>query len=308
LHSAIRARSSLPDDDPDWSGGVFNVEVEVGSFLKWLDREIAGERERQSRWRRSRRLFDYPFWSIETTLCWIADEELESEPESKLLNALTDGRLKAREEDRVVPQSYWATRASMAEGLGHAPWLLRVAREDILRAFPEETRSHEEVRACRQIKVDRIVERMRRTRKWINCGEIAEWCTAGAVKPLDRKTRRASTLDRLSGRSELRLLSSDSSVVRLSVAPEPQSVDLFAEKSVSVPNYLEDCWLPNEMCRNFNSRNSIGQSTSKELPRLQKNIIHQPSHLNLKPNLNEEGPGKSITIAKNLNASLLMDL
>jgi SpoVK/Ycf46/Vps4 family AAA+-type ATPase len=132
--SIQKFRSTIREEDPAYGevlkGARFDVEVEVGSFLRWLNREISIGRERQLRRRRSQRLFDYRFWSIETALCWIAfrdsncleagrDETkrsgrrdqyqaAESQPEISLLRELQDGRLQAQEQDRVLQQSYWA--------------------------------------------------------------------------------------------------------------------------------------------------------------------------------------------------------
>jgi hypothetical protein len=49
-----------------WDGDWFNVEVDVTSFVEWLHLSIASARRKQLGRKLSRRLFAYPFWSIET--------------------------------------------------------------------------------------------------------------------------------------------------------------------------------------------------------------------------------------------------
>jgi hypothetical protein len=255
-----KIRSSLSDDDLTFGGSEvldgtrFDIEVDVGSFLRWLNHEISVERERQLRRRRSQRLFEYPFWSIETALCWIAfrdsdcletrrDETekllrwpgpgarrtnrmVESQPEIRLLGALRDGKLKALEGVRGLPKAYWANCVPKAGGLSLASQSVRLAGDGILRIFPWTRRSHADVRSCRQAKIDRVVEWMRTTHSWISCAEIADWCAGGAAQTSDFKRHRSHTFDRLranfaagafhsASRSTLRLLSPDTSVVRL---------------------------------------------------------------------------------------------
>ena len=290
----------------------FNVEVDVASFLEWLEFSIYSEQERQLHRCRSRRLFDYPFWSIETALCWIAfrdsnyldtrerlprwarrrkrhsDKQVELQPEIRLLRALRDGKLKAREGVRVLSKGYWANCAPTPGGVSPASRSLRLAREDVLRTFPEKMRClRADVRTCRQAKIDRIVERMRRTRKWVSCGEIADWCARGAAQASDHKSRRSRTFNRLSatfaaggfrsgGRSQLRLLSPDTSVVRLSFKPVDRTVyaEGFRAASVSGPDYLERCWLPNEMCRRW----------------FEQQRLHWPAHFDRTPTVPKEQP------------------
>ena len=109
-----------------------------------------------------------------------------------------------------------------------------------------------------------IVEKMRKTREWISCAEIAAWCARGAASTSDRKDRRSRTFDRLGatfaaggfrsgGKSQLCILSPDTAVVRLFCKPVDRDRRRrgFRPGSVSAPNYLERCWLPNEMCRHW---------------------------------------------------------
>jgi hypothetical protein len=99
-----------------WDGDWFNVEVDVAALVGWLQFSIDSERRMQLDRKLSRRLFEYPFWSVETALCWIAirdasrlkknllwpsrsrrlDKNVESQPEMRLLRVLKDGRLKAQ--------------------------------------------------------------------------------------------------------------------------------------------------------------------------------------------------------------------
>jgi len=54
----------------------------------------------------------------------------------------------------------------------------------------------------------------------------------------------------LSGRkSQLCLVRSDTSVIRLICTPVDRTVDAEGFRPASVSHFLEDCWLPNEMCR-----------------------------------------------------------
>jgi hypothetical protein len=290
--SIQKFRSSIPDDDPAYGevlhGARFDVEVEVGSFSKWLNHEISVGRERQLRRRRSQRLFNYPFWSMETALCWIAfrdstclksrpddtrslprsgsgDEyyaEVESQPEIKLLKQLQSGRLQAQEQDRVLKQSYWTECSPVPGGLSPAARSVRLVREKVLRLFPQIS-GHSDVDgvlARREAKIKRIIEGNRKTRRWISCAEIADWFTGG-----DHGTRRSNIFGRLGrtftaggfhvgGRSQLRLLDPNTSVVLFSSAPvdgtggQKRARDPFEPP---VPHYLERCWLPNEILRDW---------------------------------------------------------
>jgi hypothetical protein len=93
-----------------WDGDWFNVEVDVPSFVEWLHLSISSARKKQLGRKLSRRLFEYPFWSIETVLCWITvrdahrlqenllsasprrrpDTNLESQAEMRLLRMLKE--------------------------------------------------------------------------------------------------------------------------------------------------------------------------------------------------------------------------
>jgi hypothetical protein len=308
-----KMRSSL-SDDATWTGsqgldgGRFNVEVEVGSLLKWLVDEIAVERERQLNRRRSQRLFDYPFWSVETALCWIAFRDssclktrkneterlfywaerrnrhtysmVESQPEIRLLSFLKEGKIKAREGAQVLPNRYWANHAPVAGGVSPVTQSVRLAREDVLRIFPEKMRcAHSDVRTCRHTKIDRIVERMQRTRKWISCHEIGDWIAPRAGQRPGDKSRLSPAFDRLKatfvaggfhshGRSQLYLLSADTSVVRLFCQPVDRTVGAEGFRYASVPNHLERCWLPSEMCRAWFEQQRLSWPAHFERPPL----------------------------------------
>jgi hypothetical protein len=189
----------------------------------------------------------------------------------RLLRMLKDGKLKAQDNGQVLPCGYWTDcvpivgdlRAPIVGDLSAASPSLRLPREDVLRIFPETlTRPCSYVRARRQARIDRVIQRMRATRQWISCAEIADWSARNIPRPVDRQSRRSSTFNRLEstfaaggfrlgGKSQLCFLSPDTSVVRLSFEPVDRTVDAdgFRSASVSVPRFLELCWLPNEMCR-----------------------------------------------------------
>jgi hypothetical protein len=261
-----RIRSSL-DDDPMWNSGPFNVEVEVGSFLRWLDREIAVERQGQLHQRRSRRLFDYPFWSIETTLYWIAfrdrncletqtnrtsrevDGSVEALPEIRLLSALQRGALLGPEDRQILPASHWKRGTPKNGQVTPESRLTRIDRESVLRTFPERLPcSRAEISSYRQAKIDRIVEKNRKTRKWIRYADIADWCKRSESQSSAGKSSQGDALCRAfleyafgpDGNGRLRLLSPDTGVVRL--GPED-----FHEAAV----YPECCWVQREVCRTW---------------------------------------------------------
>jgi hypothetical protein len=282
-----RMRSIISEDDVTFGGsGVlegprFDVEVDVETFSKWLNGRILAERQEEARRRRSRRLFNHPFWSIETTLCWIAfrdsarlktrrDEtesslqrswlEADSQPEIGLLNKLQADELRAFEGDQPVPKSYWEDCAPTSGRLAPRPLSLRLARDDVLRSFPARRESNPDSRTRREIKIERIAGRVRGTRKWISCVEIAGWCMSDSCSMSRGKVSRThifSLLDRdfavgkfhWNGRSQLRLLRPDTSVVRLSCKPIERKEVASLELAVTVSHYLDDCWLPNDTCR-----------------------------------------------------------
>jgi hypothetical protein len=274
--SANGRGGTINDPNRFWDGDWFNVEVDVAALVGWLRTAIDGERKKQLGRKLSQRLFEYPFWSIETALCWIAirdarrltenllgrtrsrrpDAKVESQPEILLLRALKDGRMKARDAGRVLLSSHWTNSIAARGHLSDASTSLLLAREEVLRIFPETmVLSGRDVRARRQEKIDRVVHRMRVTRQWIGCAEIADWLThlthpAGDRSTIFNRLEKTFTLGGfLSGRkSQLRLLRSDSSVIRLICKPVVRTVDAEGA-SVSVSHFLEDCWLPNDMCR-----------------------------------------------------------
>ena len=267
-------------NDPNqlWDGDWFNVEVDVDALVGWLQTAIDDERKKQLGRKLSRRLFEYPSWSIETALCWIAirdarrltenlvgqtrpsrpDVNVESQPEIRLLRALKDGRMKAQDAGRVLLSSHWTNSIATVGDLSAASASVRLAREEVLRIFPE-TRvpSYRDVRARRQARIDRVVHRMRVTRQWIGCAEIADWLTRHLAKPAGHRSTVFGRLEKtfalggfLSGRkSQLCLVRSDTSVIRLICTPVDRTVDAEGFRPASVSHFLEDCWLPNEMCR-----------------------------------------------------------
>jgi hypothetical protein len=125
--SAPGGGGTINDPNRFWDGDWFNVEVDVAALVSWLQTAIDDERKNQLGRKLSQRLFEYPFWSIETALCWIAirdarrltenllgqrrrsrpDVNVESQPEIRLLRALKDGRIKAQNDSRVLLSSHW---------------------------------------------------------------------------------------------------------------------------------------------------------------------------------------------------------
>jgi hypothetical protein len=164
-----------------------------------------------------------------------------------------------------MPSAYWTDcvpivgdlRAPIVGDLSVASPSLCLPREDVLRIFPEmPLRPFSYVRARRQTRIDRIIQRMRATRQWISCAEIADWSARNIPRPADHQIRRSSTINRLrstfaaggfrlSSKSQLCFLSSDTSVVRLLFEPVDRTIDAdgFRPASVSVPHFLERCWL-----------------------------------------------------------------
>jgi hypothetical protein len=212
-----RMRSIISEADVTFGGsGVlegprFDVEVDVETFSKWLNGRILAERQEEARRRRSRRLFNHPFWSIETTLCWIAfrdsarlktrrDEtesslqrswlEADSQPEIGLLNKLQADELRAFDGDQPVPKSYWEDCAPTSGRLAPRHLSLRLARDDVLRSFPARRESNPDSRTRREIKIERIAGRMREIRKWISCVEIAGWCMSDSCSMSRSKVSR----------------------------------------------------------------------------------------------------------------------
>jgi hypothetical protein len=82
-------------DERGWDGDWFNVEVDVTSFVEWLHLSIASARRKQLGRKLSRRLFAYPFWSIETVLCWITVRD-PNRLQENLLSASPRRRLDKR--------------------------------------------------------------------------------------------------------------------------------------------------------------------------------------------------------------------
>jgi hypothetical protein len=285
--SCTRITQSAPGrggliNDPNrfWDGDWFNVEVDVAALVEWLQFSIDSERRKQLNRKLSRRLFKYPFWSVETALCWIAirdasglkenllwpsrsrrlDKNVESQPEMRLLRVLKDGRLRAQNDGQVLPNGYWANSIATVGDLSAATPSLRLARADVLRIFLKTTPSYRDVRARRQARIDRVVQRMQSTWQWIGCAEIADWFTRHLADQADRASQRSKIFNRLektfalggflSGRkSQLCQLRADTSVIRLICTPVDRTVDAKGFRQASVSHFLEDCWIPSEMCR-----------------------------------------------------------
>ena len=155
--------------DQEW----FDVRVNAKSFAEWLQEQVRRERWRELLRRHSRRVFEYPFWSVSTTICWIALRDadrldvdiaalfsaaerdgdadsgtMESKPGVKLLEALQSGDLRALENGVSLPAAHWARyyvdpddgflleRDPNPGGLTPAAPSARFSRTDVLRVFP----------------------------------------------------------------------------------------------------------------------------------------------------------------------------
>jgi hypothetical protein len=216
----------------DWDGDWFNVEVDVTSFVEWLHLSIASARRKQLGRKLSRRLFEYPFWSIETVLCWIIvrdanrlqenllsasprrrpDTNVESQAEMRLLRMLKDGKLKAQDTVQVLPCGYWTDcvpivgdlRAPIVGDLSAASPSLRLSREDVLRIFPETlTRPCSYVRARRQARIDRVIhlQHWHRDRHPEQC-DLSSTLTRAMTRPTrSRWKSRARSMWRIAGRT-----------------------------------------------------------------------------------------------------------
>jgi hypothetical protein len=278
--SASGRGGTINDPSRFWDGDWFNVQVDVAALVAWLQFSIDSERRKQLDRKLSLRLFEYPFWSVETALCWIAirdasrlkenllwpsrarrlDKNVESQPEMRLLRVLKDGRLKAQNDGQVLPNGYWANSIATVGDLSAATPSLRLARADVLRIFPKTTTpSYRDVRARRQARIVRIVQRMQATRQWIGCAEVANWFTRHLADQAHHASQRSEIFNRLektfalggflSGRkSQLCQLRADTSVIRLICTPVDRKVDAEGFRPASVSHFLEDCWIPSEMC------------------------------------------------------------
>jgi hypothetical protein len=266
----------------------FNVSVDVPSLVNWLERMVAEERERQLRLRHARRLFERPLWSIETTLCWVAfrdpdcleirpgatrqllrrdatkdgEAKLESEPEIRLLAALQSGKLAAQDSSGVLPQTYWANCAPTAGSLGPDSPSARFARDAVLRVFRRPAEGGAVALARRRDRIERVVARLRKRRRWIECRELAEWLDRPSVRSGARRESEADAFERLrrafyagefglGAASRVRLLRADTEVVRLPRRPVSRAEDEEDFYDASAPDFFASCWLPNVDCREW---------------------------------------------------------
>ena len=260
-----------------------NVVVEAATFRGWLDHEATRAGRRQFQNLHSLRLFHYPFWSVATTICWLAfrnplllevrqegarsllgqafkSEPIESQPEIQLLGALRRGTLVASERGHDLRPTLWRNARPRPGGLSTASRLTRFDRERVLNIFPELS---EDQRAAvverRQSKIDQIVLWLNRTGRWINCQEFRVWLQSQGVR---RAARRSNPVEELVKRqiemgpeSRLRLLNSHTSVVRLSdwpIAHDQEDTDLVGDGVLaSELDYFANYWAPNAMCRDL---------------------------------------------------------
>jgi hypothetical protein len=265
----------LMQEDPEYADLYdvqwLKVEVDVPSFVKWVISAITAKRKSLLRQGHSRRLFDYPFWSIETALRWIAFRNpdslaprkeledgtlVETQPELRLLGALQSGRLVAHACGESFPKTHWTSSFPKPGGLSAASPIARLDRMDVLGAFPETALGPDR----REARLSRHCERMRRTRSWISCSDIAEWCGGGTTRKPDRENKRKRTYELLleaflagqfkaRGRSRLCLLSPETSVVHLTHPPLDRRERWNGQRGEVNASFLERCWLPNEVCR-----------------------------------------------------------
>ena len=176
------------DHEREW----FNVSVEPASFLEWVNSEVTSERWRELRRSHSRRLFDRPLWSIETAVCWIAFRDpsrletdpddprelimqvdpygaalVEYQPEIKLLIELRSGDLAALDDvGDSVPVTRWLESYPVSGTLWSESPLFRLDRAQVLRRFPELTKSSRAAESeSRRDEIALYAARMNKTRE-----------------------------------------------------------------------------------------------------------------------------------------------
>jgi hypothetical protein len=194
----------------------FNVRVETQAFVEWLKETVTTARLKESSRQHSHRRFNYPLWSIETAVCWIAFRDrdrleteaektthllrgtrqfnrngeamVESQPELRLLSALRSGRLIATDNDARLDAPFWERHRPRPGGLEPTQPAARVERDTVLRDFPEQPpRSRDEVIAFRGRKIARIKTRWRKTRRFISIAEVADWVAGHRVFSTGRR-------------------------------------------------------------------------------------------------------------------------
>jgi len=289
------ADSSTSDDrhTREW----FNVRVEPASFVEWMTGRIALERRRELRRRHSRRLFDHPFWSIETAVCWIAlrdssrlesdpeeadklvrqvdwhgldgDALVEYQPEIRLLLELVAGRLTALEFDVPLPKTHWAGSYPRSGGLGPETPQRRLDRAQVLARFPERKKSSRARDVeIRRAWIARYEARMSKTREWISIAEIADWYASRAVETVTMKKRRRNIIAsmraslaagefRANGKNRVVLRHPNTSVATFDHMPVDRSIDDGWQPETKVIDFFESCWLPNEVCRQWFMRKGL---------------------------------------------------
>jgi hypothetical protein len=75
--------------------------------------------------------------------------------------------------------------------------LERAKRGDALALYPDESQREARASAWRTARIARFTEKQRRIRNWINCKEIAEWCSAEDGSILKSEKKLAAAYDTL---------------------------------------------------------------------------------------------------------------
>jgi hypothetical protein len=149
------SRESRSDELIEWT----NVRVGAASLIGWLKEEVSFQLLRERRRLHSRRLFDHPFWSAPTALCWANfhdpeymtsrrfdddDDQLPAhrperfDLESKRRSAVafvSSDSTSMREMLRALKNKQIVSPAS-ADPPPDIPRLIQFRREDVIDAFP----------------------------------------------------------------------------------------------------------------------------------------------------------------------------
>jgi hypothetical protein len=286
---AERDDTALDEDhDREW----FNVRVEPASFLEWVSSEVTSERWSELRRSHSRRLFDRPLWSIQTAVCWIAfrdpsrletdpndahelimqvdpysldgDALVEYQPEIKLLIELRSGDLAALDDvGDSVPVTRWLESYPVSGTLWPKSPLFRLDRAQVLRRFPELTKSSQAAESeSRRDQIALYATRMNKTREWISVAEIGDWFAFRHTDPSRTRNRRRKTIEMLrasqragefcvKGENCVVLQHPKTSIETFDHEPVDRIVEDDREPQTDVIDFFESCWLPNEVCRQW---------------------------------------------------------
>jgi hypothetical protein len=282
---------------PDLFVAWFDVEIEAPSFAEWLEKHVSVEKRDELRRKQSSQLFEHPLWSGETALCWIAFRSVvklttdgdkaarqlrmavrrlsdqngyfESQPEILLLQALRAGRLKGLVNGVALPALQWIDCQPHSLALSLAP-SVQFARNEVLRLFPDEAaQGASRSRPSRALRIKRIEHWLQTTKRWISCAAIADRYARNSSFGSLHVRRRIEALSQLrasfvrgefhrGGKSGLMQLRSDTAIVRVNFEPVSHALESedFGEDATS-GGYLEQCWLPQEICHIWFEQNRL---------------------------------------------------